>query len=1101
MVAVESSGTLTVVFTDLVGSTDLMSRLGEVVFDRLRSEHFSRLGAVVVAHGGREVKTTGDGLLATFGSTVEALACAVDVQRATHAHGREAGVPLTTRVGVSAGEVTFESGDVFGLPVVEAARLVAAARPGQILASAVVAILAGTRAPAPVSQLGPIQLKGLPEPLQVCTVSWEPATEAASAPLPALLAGAGSLFVARHRERERLSQLWKEAVAGERRLALVSGEPGIGKTHLATHLAATVHHSGGVVLAGRCDEDLGVPYQPFVESLRGYALHVTPPKLGRHAGELTRLVPDLVDLVPGLPAPMQSDAETERYRLFDAVAAWLAEVSAEQPVMLILDDLHWAAKPTLLLLRHMLHFAEPLRVLIVVTYRDTDIGRGHPLSDLLADLRRETGVERMALSGLSASEVLDYLEVAGGHALADEEGIAFARTVHDETDGNPFFLREVLRHLTETGGIAQRGGRWSTTVDPDELMIPEGVRDVVGRRLSRLSETANRVLADAAVIGVEFDLGLLAPVCGLDDDDLLAALEEAEASRLVAEVPSAPLRYRFAHTLVRATLYDELSAGRRVRLHRRVAETIESVHAGRLADHLPALAHHYGRAASPVAETSKAVGYATRAGARALEQLAHHEAVTWYQRALDLLDAGRPLDDGVRLEILLALGDAQHRAGDPTHRDSLLEAAGLAERRGDTGALVRAALTNTRGVIFNAALEVDAQRVAVLESALRALGDEPTPERARLLAQLGLELAWAPDRARRVRCSDEALAIARSRSDPVLLAGVLLPRFYSTWSPATLPARLAETAELLDLSEGLKDPVMRFQAAWLRFRAALEAGDAGEARRSQQITAELAADLGRPLFRWLAGWPAAGVAHLEGRLGSTLDIVESTFETGTAMGLGDAELVALTQKASVAITGENVPRVEEPSTRALASTGNPQYRCYLALYHSQEGRKDEARAIVAPLAHSGFSAFREDVSYMVALAAAAQTVSNLGDAVAAEHLIRLLSPYANQVVVAASMPSGSVSHYLGLLATTLDDHDRAEECFAAAARTHEAMGAPAFLARTRVEWAAMLLTRGREGDLDRGRALLDQAEPVAAELGLLRLSRRIETLRSTPNRR
>ncbi|MGH9035771.1 MAG: AAA family ATPase, partial [Acidimicrobiia bacterium] len=348
-----TSGTTTVLFTDLVGSTDLMSQLGDTVFDELRDEHFARLREALTACGGEEVKNTGDGLLVTFASTVDALAAAVAAQQATERQCRSAPAPLAIRVGLALGEVAFEDGDVFGTPVVEAARLVAAARPGQILATAVVKVVAGSRAGVVLSDLGSLQLKGLPDPVPVCEVAWEPRA-APPHPLPPLLAGVGRIFVGRNEPLERLTRLWKEATADGYRVALIAGEPGIGKTRLAAELAGSVHADGALVLAGRCDEDLGVPFQPFVEALRYYAAHTSAPRLGRYGGELARLAPELAGSIPDLAEPLRSDPETERYRLFDAVAAWLADISGETPTLLVLDDLHWAAKPTLLLLRHVL---------------------------------------------------------------------------------------------------------------------------------------------------------------------------------------------------------------------------------------------------------------------------------------------------------------------------------------------------------------------------------------------------------------------------------------------------------------------------------------------------------------------------------------------------------------------------------------------------------------------------------------------------------------------------------------------------------------------------------------------------------------------------
>ncbi|MGH9005024.1 MAG: ATP-binding protein, partial [Acidimicrobiia bacterium] len=386
-------------------------------------------------------------------------------------------------------------------------------------------------------------------------------------------------------------RLWKEATAGERRVALLAGEPGIGKTRLAVELAGAVRETGGVVLAGRCDEDLGVPYQPFVEALRHYVTGAGERRLGRHAGELARLLPDLAQLVPDLPEPLRSDPETERYRLFDALAAWLSDASAEAPVLLVLDDLHWAAKPTLLLLRHVLRSPEPLRLLVVATYRDSDIGRGHPMSDLLAELRREGGVERLSLSGFDTLGVTAFLEAVSGHRLDDEAAQELPAVVWRETDGNPFFVAEVLRHLSESRAIEQRDGRWVLHADVGDLGIPEGVRDVVGRRLSRLAESTNHVLAVGAVVGLEFEPAVVERAAGVDEDELLGALEEAIGARLLVEV-SGGARYRFTHALVRATLYEELSGARRVALHRRVAEGIEAAHGRALDDHLPALAHH-----------------------------------------------------------------------------------------------------------------------------------------------------------------------------------------------------------------------------------------------------------------------------------------------------------------------------------------------------------------------------------------------------------------------------------------------------------------------------------------------------------------------------
>ena len=399
-------------------------------------------------------------------------------------------------------------------------------------------------------------------------------TAPSSETAPPLLTEMGRVFVGRGDELELLTRMWRDDAGHGPQLALLSGEPGVGKTRLAAELAAAVLADGGAVLTGRCDEDLAVPYQPFVEALRDYVGRLLPvghpDALGRHAGELARLVPEIADRLPDLPPPLRSDPETERYRLFDAVAAWLTAAAQERRLLLVLDDLHWAAKPTLQLLRHVSRAARTGRLLVVGTYRDSELGRAHPLTELLADLRRQAGVQRLKLSGLDEENVVAFLARTAGHDLRPDD-LRLARAIHAETDGNPFFVREVLRHLTETGQIDHRDGRWAARLRVEEIGIPDGVREVVTHRLSRLSEATNAVLRVAAVVGATFDFALVAEAGELSGEELLSALEEAVDARLVIEAPGSVLRYRFVHAIVRSAVHASLTGARRAALHRRVA--------------------------------------------------------------------------------------------------------------------------------------------------------------------------------------------------------------------------------------------------------------------------------------------------------------------------------------------------------------------------------------------------------------------------------------------------------------------------------------------------------------------------------------------------
>ena len=1095
-----SRTTATILFTDLVGSTELRGRLGEEAADELRRGHDQLLAQAVEANNGRVIKSLGDGIMATFTGASDAVAAAVEIQQRVDRLNLtgKAPVPLLVRVGLSAGDVASEDDDVHGTPVIEASRLCAAADGGEILASEVVRWLGGAAGALSFVPVGSLELKGLAAPVPTLRIVWEPA-KAPTIPMPALLTNVGRIFVGRDPEVERLGQLWKEAAAGERRVALLAGEPGVGKTRLAAEVAQRVHEEGGVVLAGRCDEDLGVPYQPFVEALRHFADHTSPEnlpeRLGRYGGELARLVPELTQRVTGLPPPLESDPETERYRLFDAVAAWLAAVTADEPVLVVLDDLQWAAKPTLLLLRHVLRSPESIRLLVVVTYRDTDIGRAHPLTDFLADLRRAGGVERFSIGGLGRAGVGAFIEAAAGHDLADEDGVAFVRAVWEETEGNPFFVAEVIRHLSETGRIERRDRRWVTTVPVEELGIPEGVRDVVGRRLSRLSEAANRALAVAAVVGLEFEAALVRAAGDVDEDVLLGALDEAVSARLVSEVSAPVPRYRFGHALVRATLYDELTAARRGVLHRKAAEAIEVVHAGALDDYLPALAHHWAQAASPVAEAAKAIEYARRAGDRALAQLAYDEAVVYFRSALEMLGlSGESADEASRLQLLISLGESERRAGEPAYRQHLLDAVRLAQKRSDAESMARAALANCRGT-FSSAGVVDADRVACIEAALEAIGDQYDHHKARLLAHLAMELTWSSDLDERRALSDQAIALARDLGDPAVLAFVLTAKASAIWDLSTVADRLDLTAEAVPIAEGTGDPQATFWAMFRRWSSLFEVGTFDEADCLQASMERLAEDLGQPFVRSLVAFLRSTRCLAAGRL----DDAEQSSRSGLAFGEkgGQPDAWAFFAVQLCTIRYEQGRMDDDLGTRLATFAERlpvPLFQLMLALHRCERGRTDEAASVFTAVAARGWGQIPRDNAFSSTIAVAVSVCDRLRDTEQAAALYEILTPYEHLNIGHSLMWFGAVTHYLGILDGILRRFDEADVRFAAAAATHERLGTPCSLARTRLEWARTLLARDQLGDRQRAAELLGRALDTARELGLAGVERHAAAL-------
>ena len=1075
-----------VLFTDLVGSTDLMAQIGQDAFAALRREHFTRLRGAAAQNSGREVKTLGDGILVVFDSASDTVACSIAMQQMVDRQARNRGVPLAIRVGLAVGEVSFEDGDVFGPPVVQAARLVAKARGGQVLASQAVRLMASGCVGVSFREVGPLHLKGLPEDVLVFEVDWEPAA-GASVPLPALLTDVGPIFVGREDEFDQLRRAWDATAKEGLRVMLLAGEPGVGKTRLAAELAGHVHGEGAMVLAGRCDEDLGVPFQLFVEPLRHYVDHTSdqelPAGLGRFGGELVRLVPELGERVPGLPPPIASDPETERYRVFDAVAAWLGELSSRHPLLLVLDDVHWAAKPNLLLLRHILRSPRLGRMLVVGTYRDTELTHNHPLVELIADLRRDTRMDRVQLDGLSEKGVEAYIEEAVGGDLGETD-VAVARAIHVQTQGNPFFVREILRHLVETGAVGRQDGRWAARLPVEELGIPEGVREVVGRRLTRLSDLCNRVLRVAAVMGLEFEVQVLGTAGDLDEEGVLTALDEARAARLVTESSSRAMRYRFTHTLMRETVYGELSTARRVTLHRRVAEALESTYAGGLDDHLPALAHHYANAAIPVGASRKAVAFACRAGDRALLQLAHHDAIKFYQQALDLLEiAEGEQDRGERLEILIRLGEAQRRAGDATHRETLIAAGRLAGELGDAEAMARSALANSRGM-FAVIGAVDEDRTTMLEAALEAQGDAETPLRARLMANLAGEVVYAKDRGLRYRLSTEALAMARRLGDPRTLAQVLLARIVAIWGPASVHDRLAATEELLDLATQLEEPALVTPGCWHRFVAAMEAGEVAIADRCLEKSEKLAEDLGQPTMQWLTMILRANRLLSVGLLKESEHVAAQAFELGRAAGHPDAFLYYGIHVFNVRFETGNLSEVAENVIRiADANPGVLSIRATLALLYCETGEQEKARAALASVVEA-LDDVPQEASWPRAVTQAAMTCARLHDRDRAGALLELLTPYADQMVCTGLSWSGSFHHYIGILAAVLGRLDEAETKLAEAEAAHARVPAPSWLARSRLERARVLLTRRAAGDHEQARQLLNEVVGTAREYEL-----------------
>ncbi|MGH9118966.1 MAG: serine/threonine-protein kinase PknK [Acidimicrobiales bacterium] len=1097
------TGIVTFLLTDIEGSTARWEADPDAMAE-LVAAHDTMIGDAIESHDGRLLKSRGEGdaTFSVFARASDAVAAAVDAQRALARLG------LPVRMAIHTGEAEVRDGDYFGRTVNRASRLRAVARAGQVVLSGAAADLAGHALPTDVtlSDLGFKELRDLTRGEQVFAVvhpdlARSAAVEPVAPPgqpsrlppssvgLPDALTTLGNAtFVGRAAELERLLGAWRQARVGDRHVVLIAGEPGIGKTHLTFALARAVHSDGGAVLYGSCDEGLQIPYQPFATALAQAVDDALDaggvPLLGRHPADLARLVPHLATRLPQLQPSATGDPDADQHRLFDAVADWLRSITSVIPLLLVLDDLHWATRPTLQLLRHLVQVLDPAPLLVVGTYRDTESGRRRSLDELLTDLYRLPGVERTTLDGLSTGDVVELLALATGRELAPAAR-AVARAVRAETGGNPFLARQFLRHLIDTGTLTTDDhARWTVLEVAEPLGIPEGVREVMARRLGRLSDDARQAIEVAAVAGNEFELPVLTAALEVDEDTVLTGLEEAVGARLLTE--TGPFRFRFVHALIRSSIIDGLARARRSRLHRRVAQALESVHADDLDGYLTELAGHYAEAATR-SDDDRAVGYAVRAGEAAVERLAYEEAANCFRLAVELTAAHEQPDESEHTRLLLLLGEAQRLAGDPVHRETLLQAGRLGLARRDAAVVAAAALANRR-VRLGPVAVADQERLALLEAAVDLQSGHEGPVLARLLAQLGFELTAAGEWSRRVALSDRAVAMARRLGDPATLADVLVLRSDTIDQPSTLDERLRLADEQIERLVPFSEPALLVLALLQGVAAGFEAGRLELVDERLDRAERLAVDLGHPVAGWQVKVQRTKRLTLAGRLTEAGELAGAAFQLGQAAGQPDAPLVFAIQHLALSSfqrrSAEGLPLLAEAVTEFR---DHPALLAIEAKVLHDVGRVDEARVRLEQAVAEGLGWLPSDGNRLSMAAVVAVGAQRLGLPEAAELVVPVLEPFGGQIVADRATVLGSVAHFLGLAALARGRLDEAEARLMEAIDVHRRLGAPVLLASAQSDLARVLAERGWPGDRTRRARLVDEAMTTAAELGLDRL--------------
>jgi class 3 adenylate cyclase/tetratricopeptide (TPR) repeat protein len=1072
-------GTVTVLFTDVVGSTDLTTRLGDDAAREVLRACDELVRQQVARHRGQEVKHTGDGLMVAFQSARRAVACAVDIQRAISGRNRrEPERAVRVRIGLNTGEVIREEADLFGATVTAAARIANHADAGEILISETAKGVLGEATTVQLEDLGEVELKGFPRPMRLHRVSWEEAMGPAGLRLPER-----TPFVGRESERAELRRLLEETIRGQGALVMIGGEPGVGKTRLAEELLLEARQRGILAWTGHCYEMEGAPpYIPFVEILEASARTVPPETLpevlGDSAPEVAKLLPELRRLLPDIPPPLEMPPEQERRYLFKSVREFIDRASRVQPLLLLLEDLHWGDDASLLLFQHVAQHLNQMPVLVLGTYRDTELDVTRPLARALEELVRQRLVHDLALKRLPEADVKGMLQ-----ALSSQEPpSSLVHEVCRETDGNPFFVEEVFKYLTEEGKLFDEQGRWRSDLRVSELDVPRGVRLVIGRRLERISEEGRRALATAAIIGRAFSFELLEALGEVEADALLDAVDEGERAHLITSVTDGrEARFTFAHELIRQTLVSGLSLPRRQRLHLRVAEAIEKTCVRVLEDHAADLAHHLYQAGA-AAEPQKTVRYLTLAGEQAMAAAAFEDALGHYENAVSL----QPKEDRRGLAGLLfkrglalrSLGRWEEALADWMQSLVSYEEEGDKDAVGDVSHEVSWQL---------AWANRPTEAVEVADRGLAAIGEQASASRCRLLGVVGMSLSSGGDCEGAERMIGQSVTLAERLGDESLLGLALdldaTHRFFHMQVRQLLESG-RRASELLGQAGNLWDLV---GALHYTQYALLYMGRLDEAGKAGHEAEELAARLGhygylitaREGNSWTELALTGDIERFQRQIEEVLDLAVGV---GFAWAytyyhyLGDGHFWSGRWPEAVE-RYEEASRLEQPGMLAgLAWSG-------LFLARAYAGDKMGALALLQNERGSIARAGRANtLGAWLAMLAVVEGLAVLEE----RHEAARLYPVALDAVDtgAVVVPPRLTQNAAGIAATAGRRWEEAERHFGTALR--QAHEIPVVIQQPEVRrwYARMLIDRNSPGDREKARQLLTEAITMYRQIGM-----------------
>ena len=1026
--------TLTVLVADLTDSTRLSISLGPERADEVRRSVFSRFESAAARHNGNLVKTMGDGCLITYAAASEGVAAGLELVDAINRLGRQ--IPgLRLRVGIAVGDLTEEGGDVFGEAVVLARRVCDAATPGQVLVTDFVRALAGSRGNLAWQRVGELFLKGIDEPVP-CSVARQSTSLEPEHRLPrALRTRAGEFFVGRAALLDSLITLFKESAAGDPRVVVVAGEPGAGKTRLVAAAARIADADGALVLFGRCEEDLALPYQPFVDALRP-AVEAAPrdvlaAHVDTHGGEIRRLFP----FIHG-PDPISATPEVEQARVTAALADLLTRLAHEQPLVLVVDDIHWAAPTTVQALRHLVSTELGAPVFVLATVRDTE-PPSTLLDAFLADVVRSDHAQRIALDGLNRSEVEELIEALSAEPLNDAS-TRLAAAVFEHTAGNSFFVNQVLRHLAETGAVVFRDGRWEPASDLTDM--PAGVVEVVGQRLARLEPRTRDLLSVAAVAGERFTHALIGRAAHVDNVE--AALQEALSARVL--VDDGRGGYRFFHAIVRDAVLATQPAAVRAAHHRDIALTLRTIYGDGPTAPLHDLAYHACGAAGlgMTAEAARFSLAAAEASVRRADVGAAISVLTRCWRTLDDLD---PLDHVARFDVCVRLAELHYATLDGQY-DALEAAAESARALASPERLIRASLFSYRWDIATD----DAYATKMIEEGLATLPPGPSELRALGLASganfMNMQAHGDPREWTR-----QAFAMIDELGGPTT-PDLRLAFEYAVASTSGQPG-VRRVVERIEAADGAPySPRVQFRTAPYMGTKAESYLRAGNREGSLAVIRTIDAIAGTSGDPNMEGWSLTSQviwALAEARYDDAASLAQRAMRR-----VG----VQVPNLAAVAVVGTIWTAYEQGNSALVIDLiratveGMPEFhgmRAGLAVHLCELGRFDEARAEVKFLVDF-LPRIPRNVSFGCVIGLAAEAAAQAGCVEYAALLLAELEPFRGEIIaLPANVFLGATERFTGALRYISGDKDGAAADLQKAIAMEESLGAVAWLARSR----------------------------------------------------